>query len=385
MRAPVVLHVTTTAMSLELLLGKQLQALARAGYRVVTCSAPGPEVATIQGWGLEHHALHHSTRAFSPVEDVRAAIELLGILRRVRPDLVHTHNPKTGVYGRVVARAAGVPAVVNTVHGLYAQRTDPWWRRWAVYSLERGASAFSHAELVVNPEDVEVLRSLRVPARKLTRLRTGVDLRRFTPTTGTAAAGRALRASLGIAEGEVVACVVGRLVLEKGYGEVFAAAEMLRKRGVRVRWLVAGPRDDSKSDAVDDGSIARAADSGVLFLGHRDDMPDVYAASDLFVLASYREGLPQAAMEAAAMSLPVVATDVRGCRQVVDDGRTGMLVPVRDGDALATAVATLSDSPERRSAMGTASRAKALREFDEQATIEQILTCYAALLGWPAA
>jgi glycosyltransferase involved in cell wall biosynthesis len=170
-------------------------------------------------------------------------------------------------------------------------------------------------------------------------------------------------------------------VREKGYREVFAAAELLRRRGVHVRWLVAGPRDESKPDAVGDESLAAAADAGVLFLGHRDDVQDVYAASDLFVLASYREGLPQAAMEAAAMALPVVATDVRGCRQVVDHDRSGLLVPARDADALAAAVASLSGSTERRSAMGAAARAKAVSEFDEEATIRQVLSQYAALLG----
>lgn len=381
MKAPVVLHVTTSAISLELLLGKQLQALAAAGYRVVTCSAPGPEVATLRRWGIEHHPLRHSTRAFSPGDDLRAAVELFRVIRLVRPDLVHTHNPKTGVYGRIIARTAGVPAVVNTVHGLYAQPTDPWRRRWAVYSLERLAAAFSHAELVVSPEDVAVLRGLKVPAARLTRLHSGVDLKRFAPTEAAAAAGRSLRASLGITDREIVVCVVGRLVREKGYAEVFAAGELLRARGVQVRWLVAGPRDETKSDAVGEASLAAAAAAGVLFLGQRDDMPTVYAAADLFVLASYREGLPQAAMEAAAMGLPVVATDVRGCRQVVDNGRSGLLVPARDADALATAVTTLTESPERRSVMGAAARVKAEREFDEETAIQQVLTRYDALLG----
>ena len=380
MKAPVVLHVTTTAMSLELLLGKQLRALSAAGYRVLTCSAPGPEVDTIRSWGIEHHALAHSTRAFAPTHDARAATELFRLVRAVRPDLVHTHNPKTGVYGRVVARAARVPVVVNTVHGLYAQETDPWLRRAVVYSLERAASTCSDAELVVNPEDVETLRRLRVPSRKLSRLNTGVDLTRYTPGDEAADAGRSLRADLGISDDQVVACAVGRLVWEKGFREVFAAARLLREQGVAVRWLVAGPRDDNKPDAVDGESLARAEAAGVQFLGRWADMPAVYAASDLFVLASYREGLPQAAMEAAAMGLPLVATDVRGCRQVVHDGGNGLLVPARDPVSLAGAVARLSTSRHLRAQMGQASLARARHEFDERTTTAQLLSRYSDLL-----
>ena len=118
-----------------------------------------------------------------------------------------------------------------------------------------------------------------------------------------------------------------------------------------------------------------------MLLGHRDDVDRLLGGFDLFVLASHREGQPRAAMEAAASGLPIVATDVRGCRQVVDDGTTGLLVPVADAAALRTAISALAASPDRRQAMGAAARAKAEREFDERDVVRRVMDAYA----WAAA
>jgi glycosyltransferase involved in cell wall biosynthesis len=379
--APVVVHVATTPISLVLLLGPQLRAFRDNGYRVVTASAPGPEVDQLGEWGLEHHPLRHATRSSAPVQDLLALRELHRLFRALRPDIVHTHNPKPGVYGRLAAAAARVPAVVNTVHGLYAQPTDPWRRRAIVYSLERIAAACSDVELVQNPEDLETLARLRVPRTRLTLLGNGVDLERFRPDAVMPREAQQLRTSLGCGPDEVVVCAVGRLVWEKGYRELFTAASSLRAEGIPVRFVVVGPPDASKDDRVDDESVRRAEGDGVRFLGYRDDMPLLYAASDLFVLASYREGFPRAAMEAAAMGRPVVATDVRGCRQVVDDGTTGLLVPVRDAAALAAAIRELAASPDTRARMSAAALAKARREFDQARVIDRTLSVYARLLG----
>jgi len=381
-RQPLVLHVTTTSMSLELLLGPQLQGFRDAGFRVVTASAPGPEVDQLRERGIEHHPLRHATRSMAPHRDLLALGELHSLFRRLRPDIVHTHNPKPGLYGRLAAAAARVPVVVNTVHGLYAQPGDSWRRRGLVYTLERAAAACSDAELVQNEEDVEVLARLRVPRRRLVLLGNGVDLARFDPSRVPVADVRSFRAEMGLGPDELVVCVVGRLVWEKGYREVFAAARSLRARGARLRWLVVGPPDPAKSDGVDEASRRDAERDGVTFLGFRSDMPVIYAASDLFVLASYREGFPRAAMEAAAMGLPIVATDVRGCRQVVQQGITGLLVPARDQDALVQAISTLAGaSPGSQATMRASARLKARREFDQRQVIETTLSVYRRLLA----
>ena len=373
------IHVTTSDISLALLLGPQLEAFAGQGMDVIGASAPGPFVDQLTRRGITHVPLRHATRSVSPGHDLLALVELGVLFRRLRPDIVHTHNPKPGLYGRLAARAAGVPGIVNTVHGLYAAPEDPWSRKAVVYALERIASTCSQVELVQNPEDLATLRRLGVPRHKLELLGNGVDLVRFQPRRTPPDVERA-RASIGVDEARIVVGLVGRLVWQKGFRELFAAAQHMRGIRPEVVFVVVGPQDDAKGDALDAADIAEAEAIGnVVFTGHRDDVEDLYPAFDLFVLPSYREGFPRAAMEAAASGVPVIATDVRGCRQAVDHGVTGMLVPLHDVNALVVAIADLATHPSTRLAMGARARTKAEAEFDDQAVIHRTLEAYRRL------
>ena len=373
-------HLTTTDMSLAWLLGPQLRAFAEAGYDVVGVSAPGPYVGELEAAGIRHVPLRHATRSMAPHRDVAAFIELRRVLRSLQPDIVHTHNPKPGWYGRVAARSTGVPHVVNTVHGLYALPGDPLAKRAVVYALERIAAACSDAELVQNPEDIEQLARLRVPRERLRLLGNGIDLARFDPDRFGPGERAWARSEMGAGPGDVVVGVVGRLVAEKGIAEVLAAAAATAVSAPAVRWALIGPTDDAKADAVGSAELDRARALGVSVLGERADVERLYAGMDLFVLASHREGFPRAAMEASAMGVPVVATAIRGCRQVVDDGVTGRLVRPRDAGLLAATVAGLAADPFQRRQMGAAAHLRALVEFDQQRQIDITLALYAELL-----
>jgi glycosyltransferase involved in cell wall biosynthesis len=379
---PTVVHVTTVDMSLELLLGPQLEAIAASGYRVVGASAPGPHVDALARRGIEHVPLAHATRAMAPAEDARALVELVGLFRRVRPAIVHTHTPKPGIYGRLAARFARVPIVVNTVHGLYALPEDPWPKRAVVYGLERLAATCSDAELLVSPEDLTTLRRLRVPADRLTVIGNGIDLERFDPRTVTPDDRAAARRELGATgDDDVVVGLVGRLVREKGYPEVFEAAARLRPLFPGLRIAVVGPDEPDKADGLTAADRQVAERAGVRFLGARDDVVRLYAGMDIHVLASHREGFPLSPMEAAAMGIPVVATDIRGCRQAVEDSVTGLLVPPRVPDALAGAIARLATDPGERRRLGQAARRRAQDAFDHRRSIDLILATYERLLA----
>ena len=372
-------HVTSADISLALLLGPQLRAFADAGMEVIGVSAPGPFVDQLTSWGITHVALDHATRSVAVGQDVLALVELERLFRRLRPDIVHTHNPKPGLYGRIAARTAGVPGIVNTVHGLYAAPEDPWLRKSVVYTLERIAATCSDVELFQNPEDLEVMRRLGVPAGHLVLLGNGIDLDRFRAVRTPEASARARRA-LGVDDSAIVVGTVGRLVWQKGFRELFAAARHLRSLRDDVVFVVVGPEDTAKGDALGPEDIAEARAIGnLVFTGHRDDVEDLYAGFDMYALPSYREGFPRSAMEAAACGVPVIATDIRGCRQVVDHDRTGLLVPVHNGDALALAIAALAADPARRSDMGARGRQKAEAEFDDRVVIERTLDAYRSL------
>jgi glycosyltransferase involved in cell wall biosynthesis len=366
-----VAHLTTVDMSLRFLVLAQLRAVRDRGGRAIGISAPGPWVAELEAEGIEHRALASSTRSMDLTADLRAARELSRIVRRESVDVLHTHNPKPGLYGRVVGRLARVPIVVNTVHGLYATETDPLAKRVVVYGLEAIAARCSDAELFQNPEDLALMRRLHL-TRHARYLGNGVDLTRFDPARFNLAERRALRAELGVTDKDVVIGAVGRLVAEKGYPDLFDAFATLPEH---FRLVVVGGVDPEKPDSLAPELIERARARGVRFLGHRDDVDRCYAAMDAFVLASHREGFPRAAMEAAAMALPVIATDVRGCREVVESGVTGELVPVRDPVALARAIRALDDA-DRRGRLGRAARARAVEHFDERRVVTTVLDTY---------
>lgn len=376
---PKVLHLTTSDSSLELLLRPQLEAIQDAGYEVVTASAPGRYVEALEAGGIRHIPLEHATRSMDVKRDVAMVRELYRTLRRERPDIVHTHNPKPGWFGRVVSNAARVPVVLNTVHGLYATESDPRYKRYVVYTLERGAAAFSSLELVQSTEDVDVLRKLRVPEDRLVNLGNGIDLDRFDVPTDEER--RSARRALGIADDEIAVGVVGRLVWEKGLREVFEASRRLPTRVPGIRFLVAGPLDPEKSDGLLGPDLDDIMNkSNVEFLGERMDIEAVYDALDIYLLASHREGFPRSAMEAAASGVPVVASNIRGCRQVVEHGVTGYMFGVGRVGELCDAVAKVAVNSDLRARMSKEARRKAEADFDQQHVIDVVLKAYERLL-----
>lgn len=369
-----VAHQATTDLSLRHLILPQLLAVIDSGGEAVGISGPGPFVDELTRLGVRHVSLSTSTRARSIKDDLVAACTLWQVLRREHFDVLHTHNPKPGAYGRPLARLAGVPCVVNTVHGLFATEADPWLKRALVYAVETLAARFSHAELVQNPEDVALLKNLPLyPRNRCRLLGNGVDLQRFDPQLFSASSRSLLRRSLGLSGDQIAVATVGRLVVEKGYLELFAAA---RELGHMYAFFVVGPEDPEKSDALGPDPVLQAKASGVSFLGMRSDVAALYSAFDIFVLPSHREGFPRAAMEASAMGLPVVATDIRGCRQVVEDGVNGLLVPLRDSTALTAAIAKLAEDDRMRHKMGDAGRRRARRLFDESQVVQTVMDTY---------
>ena len=368
-----VAHLCTVASSLRYLLLPQLEGSLAVGDEAIGISAPGSDVAFLESRGIRHVPLPASTRRRSLLSDLRAAWQLVKILRTERLDVLHTHNPKPSLYGRVLGRLLGVPIVINTVHGLYATETDRLLKRVLVYVLEGLASRFSDLELVQSAEDARTIRRLRLASpTKVRHLGNGVDLRRFSSESSQGSR-LSKRSELGLEPNAVVVGCVARLVAEKGIPELIAAYSM---RNQDYQLIIVGPADPSKTDALSHEEILAAEALDVRFLGHRHDVDELYRAFDVFVLPSHREGFPRAAMEAAASGLPLVLSDVRGCREVVEPGSNGILVPKQEPIALAAAIDELVADPGLRAGMGAAGRRKAERDFDEVAIVDKVLSAY---------
>jgi glycosyltransferase involved in cell wall biosynthesis len=369
-----VAHLTTVDLSLAVLLGTELAVDVEAGLTTYGISAPGRYVGRVEALGVEHVPVPALTRSWDPHSDLKAVAQFAGTLRRLRLDVLHTHNPKTGIIGRVVGRLADVPVVVNTCHGLWATPSDPFLRRVPVHMIEAAAAAFSHAELYQNATDRQTLRRW-VRDQKSRVVGNGTDLETFAPDES---ARRRVRDELGVVDGQVLVGGVGRLVAEKGVREFASAARQLAGRAVFV-W--AGPVDPDKADAVSPD------DPAVRYLGERSEMAGFFNALDVFVLPSYREGFSRSAMEAAACGTAMVLSDIRGCREIGADSRELLLVPARDAQALVAAVHRLVEDPGLRGRLGSAARANALASFDQRKVATASLHTYAHVaerrgLGW---
>ena len=376
-----VAHLTTTDLTLRYLLLGQLRHLRDDGYEVTGISAPGPLAAELEAEGIRHLPWPGATRSWDLRSDLRAAWELWRLLRRERFDLVHTHNPKPGIIGRVVARLAGVPLVVNTVHGLYATPEDRLARRVPVLGLEWLAARCSQLELYQSEEDLRWARRLRLVGRdRSVLLGNGTDLGRFDARQVSPERAAGLRRELGLPADALVVGMVGRLVAEKGCRELFAAARAVRRRDPGVRFLAVGEPDLAKADAVTPAELERAA-GDVLVTGWRDDVRDLLAVMDVFVLPSWREGMPRSAIEAAAMGRTLVLTDIRGCREVAGHEREALLVPPRDPEALAAAILRLAGDPDLRRRLAEAAGRRARERFSEAAVAERVVDCYRRLLA----
>lgn len=356
-------HLTTIDMSLSLLLAKELEVDVDAGFDVYGLSAPGPYVPDVEALGVTHVPIPALSRSWDLSSDLTATRQLVSVLRDLRLDILHTHNPKSGVLGRVLGRAVGIPVVVNTCHGLWVRPEDSLPKRAAVLGIEALAAQFSSAELYQNDLDRRAL-SRWVPASKATTVGNGIDLVRFQPDE----AGRArVRRELGVADDELLVGGVGRLVREKGVEEFADAARSLHGVG-RFVWV--GPDDDAKPDQIEDRS------RDVTFLGERRDMPAVYSAFDVFVLPSHREGFSRSAMEAAACGRALVLSDIRGCREIGEPEVHAVFAPPRDADVLVRQIRRLLDDATLRARIGEAARKRAVAHFDQAAIARRSLEAY---------
>ena len=373
--------------------GGLLRALVAAGHTVYAVAPAGRAVEAIEDDGATFIHWPLSRRRASPVSEARSILALRSIYARTKPDLVHHFTAKPNIYGAMAARLAGVPVAVASVNGLgyvFIERDlRSTFIRPVVSLLYRLAFGMSGAVLFQNRDDVAFFQDRGlVSGRKVrhTAGGSGVNTSYFTPDAVGDDSLASLRGSLGLAEETPVVLMAGRMLAHKGVAEMVECARILSQRR-QVCFLLAGAVDSGNPASISPDRLAEWEERGwVRYLGERSDIRELLALSDLVVLPSYREGFPRVLLEAAAMGKPMVATDVPGCRDVVDNGVNGLLVPARDAGALVIAIETLLDSPELRARMGKAAREKALREFDERDVVKGIMDVYDELLpGKPSA
>jgi len=376
-------QVATSGMAVQVLLLDQIRALEDAGYDVTAVCAPGRWAEQARTSGIRVETVDFS-REPSPIKDMRALRQLCSLFNRNRYDVIHSHTPKAGILAPLAARLTSAPHVVHTVHGFLFHDQMPKWKQILPWTLEKFTATLTHQLLSQSREDVGTAIQRRLcRADKILYLGNGIDVLHFCPTAGEQRR-FSIRESLGVSHEDVLVGAVGRLVYEKGFAELFLAAEELIHKHPRLHFLMIGGHDEGQNDSIPHQVVERVRASGrVHFLGWQQKMTGWYKAMDLFVLPSHREGIPRACMEASAMEIPVVATDIRGCREVVKHGETGLLVPMRDPTKLSHAIEQLAADPGLRRAMGNRGRRHMVQNFDRQQVLERLLNFYAQIVPLP--
>ncbi|MCA9629427.1 MAG: glycosyltransferase family 4 protein [Myxococcales bacterium] len=318
-------------------------------------------------------------RAFAPLSDLVAVARLVALMRRSRPDIVHAHTPKGGLLGMIAATIAGVPARIYHMRGLPFV-TAKGARRRILRMTERVATGLSKKTICVSHSLREVaIRERVASSHKLIVLASGsgngVDAEFLFNPDRVCRHRERLRHELDMPVDSLVVGFVGRLVLDKGLRELAVVWRQLRENFPTARLLIVGPEEER--DAAPLELLAEFdRDRRVSRLGQRKDMPDLYAAMDVVVLPSHREGFPNVPLEAAAMGLPVVTTDVPGCRDAVEDGATGTLVPVGNVAALQRALEQYLRHATLRQVHGLAGRERVLREFNPRRIWTELTRLY---------
>ena len=341
-----------------------------AGFRVTLASRFTDHRDRIEAMGVSCVSIRLERTGRNPIGEALAVLDLARLYRRLRPDVVHHVAIKPVLYGSAAARLAGVRHVVNAVSGLGYALTARTLKaralgRAVVLAYRAALGRPGTVTILQNADDRQyfVDRGVLGPRQVVLIRGSGVNLDEFRPGPES--------------PGPPVVLYAGRMLTSKGVGDLVEAGRQLRAAGVELRVALAGWSDMSNPEAIAPAQLQAWERAGLAELwGRRDDMAAVFASSHVVALASDREGVPKVLLEAAGAGLPLVATDVPGCREVVDVGSNGFLVPRGDPAALARALGRLCQDPALRRRMGAASRAKAEAEFSEASVVQATVRTY---------
>lgn len=361
-------------------LHEQITAIAAAGHEVVLIASNGEEAAWLEQLPGVRFEEIDIPRKISPLRDLRALWRLYLFFRRERFDIVHSTTPKAGMLCAVAGWLARVPLRLHTftgqawveLHGavrLAAKAGD-----WLTARLNTlcYADSFSQRDFII-AEGIGNAQSIRVPGSGSLA---GVDLARFDPEKCAASRDATLQ-ELAIPQGAKVITFIGRLTRDKGLAELLAAFDALLQRGQHCVLVLVGPEDAADGTLRSQG--ASGHEGSIRYVGYSTEPERYLAVTDIFCLPSYREGFGNVIIEAAAMGVPSVGTDIVGLRDSVANGQTGLLVPAKNAIALADALMQLLTDDERRRAMGENARRRAVAEFDARRVSAQVLDEYQRL------
>ena len=374
------LRITTETYSLRILLKGQLRYMSENGMDVYMSSTPDKHVADMEESQKARFYPLHLSRELTPVKDLIALYNTIRLIRKIKPQIVHTHSPKAGIIGMLAAYICNVPLKMHTVAGLplmevtgpkrkllnFVESLTYWCADWVLPNSQELKQFILDNNLSSNKSKVSVLGN---------GSSNGIDLEYFSVNPSLLAESRDFREQHGIDEHDIVLAFMGRLANYKGVNELVKAFQILQQHHNNLKLILIGaPEDLNPLEEATDSEIVN--NTSIIAVGHQNDVRKFLVASDIFVFPSYREGFPQALLQASAMGIPCIATNINGCNEMIEDGKTGILIQPKSVEAIVEACEKLIENRQASERMGMLAQQFVLRNFEQQQLWKAIHSFY---------
>jgi N,N'-diacetylbacillosaminyl-diphospho-undecaprenol alpha-1,3-N-acetylgalactosaminyltransferase len=355
-----------------------MQALLKKGHSVYALCPNGDKNQALKDSGFIVINYEMSRKSLNPFKELKTIKSIYKAIKPLRLDLIHTFTVKPNIYGTLAAKAAKIPVILNLIEGLGSFYVSNSIKniivRAVIEKLYKIVFWLSNGCVFVNSDDPKYLINKKIiPQDKAIVIKSvGVDTDFFNMKNFTKDHLEQIKKANALS-GKIIVLMVARAIWDKGIREFYKAGEIIKTKYPNVEFVFAGDTDDGNHTCANKDFLNSGC---VKWLGRRDDIAELTAISDIYVLPSYREGIPRTLLEAASMSKPIVTTDTVGCSDVVDDGINGFLAPVKDSKKLADKIEILIKDEKLRHKMGVNGRKKALSEFEVKKVVKQYLELY---------
>ncbi|MGY0391574.1 glycosyltransferase family 4 protein [Bizionia sp. KMM 8389] len=385
MPKPKLIRITTVPISLEKLLEGQLTFM-QDHFDVTAVSAEGErlkafgEANNVKVFPLE------MTRQITPVQDLKALIKLIRFFRKEKPTIVHTHTPKAGIVGMLAAKISGVPLRLHTVAGLPLMEATGKKRTLLnavekltyscatkVYPNSKGLYDFILKEKFTSPNKLDIIAD---------GSSNGINTQHFNPEHFSVESNKSLRKSLGIKPTDVVFIFVGRLVADKGINELVAAFKSVTdtENNTQAKLVLVGPLETELDPLLPETLHEMDANPNIITVGYQNDVRPFFAISNVLAFPSYREGFPNVVMQAGAMGLPAIVSNINGCNEIITDHKNGIIIPVKDKEAISKAIQQCLENKSQMESLKTQARPMIVNRYEQEKVWSALLEEYNQLI-----
>lgn len=378
------IRITTVPVSLSILLRGQLRFMSEHGLEVIGISSAGKELTDVESREKIRTLSVEMTRTISPIQDLKSVWELYRILKKEKPDIVHTHTPKAGTVGMLAAKLAGVPHRLHTVAGLPLLVAKG--RRRKLLDLVEKVTYHCATKIYPNSHGLYdiILENKYTVKNKLKVIgkgsSNGIDTAHFDPSTISRQQILALRESLGISPGDFVYVFVGRIVKDKGVNELVHSFDLINSESPNTKLVLVGSFERELDPLKPEIDQIINTNPNIIVAGYQADVRPYFALADVFTFPSYREGFPNVLMQSCAMGIASIATDINGCNEIIEEGVNGYIVPPQNHMKLYEKMRFLLQNSEKRLAIAKNSRQRIVENYERTYVWNELLKEYKTLL-----